>query len=227
MTPAESRRALLERRFRTTTSELTLAGHRFEILHPASADDLITEEDYVRDERLPYWADLWPSSTVLAGRVAAMEGSGRTALELGCGSGLVTAAAARAGFDVVATDYYDDALVFAAENAEANSGRSIRARHVDWRSFPNDLGTYDVVLASDVLYERTYAALVAHAVNRSIGAGGVALVADPGRVAAGAFVGECQDRGLDVVTDDQEPFVAGEIRQTITVYRIGRPAARG
>ena len=35
------------------------------ILRPRSAEDLIDEVDYARDERLPYWAELWPSALVL------------------------------------------------------------------------------------------------------------------------------------------------------------------
>src|SRR5437763_15437922 len=82
------------------------------ILHPANADDLINEEDFIRDERLPYWADLWPSARTLARAMVEEQGRGGRLLELGCGSGLVSVAAAIAGFKVTATDYYDDALLF-------------------------------------------------------------------------------------------------------------------
>jgi hypothetical protein len=52
----------LVRRFRTATRELELAGRSIQLLMPANADDLISEADFDRDERLPYWADLWPSA---------------------------------------------------------------------------------------------------------------------------------------------------------------------
>ena len=71
-TPMESLRADLERRFRTTTRVVSVGGREVELLSPANADDLISEDDYVRDERLPYWADLWPSAQVLAGEVRTM-----------------------------------------------------------------------------------------------------------------------------------------------------------
>ena len=32
------------------------------VARPRSAEDLIDEDDYARDERLPYWAELWPSA---------------------------------------------------------------------------------------------------------------------------------------------------------------------
>ena len=90
----------LTRRFRTSVEDATVDAHTFSILKPANSDDLIREEDFVKDERLPYWADVWPSSLVLAGKLLELEGRGRTALELGCGVGLSTLAAATAGYDV-------------------------------------------------------------------------------------------------------------------------------
>ena len=59
-------------------------------------------------------------------------------------------------------------------------------REVDWRLFPHDLGRFDVVVASDVLYERDYADLVARAYDRTLLGRGLGLVADPGRLAAPA-----------------------------------------
>ena len=216
--------AELERRFRTTRTTYPIVGEAIEVLHPANADDLITEEDYVRDERLPYWADIWPSAVTLAGHLVKRAGRARRLLELGCGSGLATAAAAMAGFKVTSTDYYDDALLFAEVNAWRNAGVEIATRHVDWRDFPNDLGEFDLVVASDVLYEKTYAALLAHAFHRTLAPKGIGFVTDPGRIAAPDFVRECGDRGLRVEKSARIPFEAGAIKQTIDLYEITRPA---
>src|SRR5689334_23400419 len=79
----------LTRRFRTERRELELGGRRVRLLMPANADDLIREEDFVRDERLPYWADLWPSARILAEELTVMRLGGQRVLELGCGLGLV------------------------------------------------------------------------------------------------------------------------------------------
>src|SRR4051794_29675284 len=57
------------------------------ILRPSSAEDLIDEDDYGRDERLPYWAELWPSALVLAERLCARPPAGARVVELGCGVG--------------------------------------------------------------------------------------------------------------------------------------------
>ena len=100
----------LTRRFRTSVEDATVDARTFSILKPANSDDLIREEDFVKDERLPYWADVWQSSIILAGKLLELKGHGKTALELGCGVGLSTLAATSAGFDVLSTDYYEDAL---------------------------------------------------------------------------------------------------------------------
>jgi len=215
----------LEQRFRTAVTVVPQGDREVELLHPASYDDLITEEDFVRDERLPYWADLWPSAIALSEFLATRRpapAAGARALELGCGMGLVSATLALAGYDVVATDYYDDALEFTRYNALRNAGAEIATRNVDWRQFPADLGRFDLVVASDVLYERPYAALVAHALNMTLASHGTAIVADPGRIAVAAFLDECRARSLRVDEPERIPYEAGKVRQTIALYEITR-----
>ncbi len=209
----------LERRFRTASRTVQVGGRDVTLLSPANADDLISEDDYVMDERLPYWADLWPSAQILAGEVRTMRLAGSRVLELGCGMGLVAAAAAMAGAEVTATDYYEDALLFARLNVAQATGRDIGTRMVDWSRMPEDLGKFDVVLASDVLYEPRYAAMVADAIALSLARGGEAIVADPGRIALPNFREECEARGLES-SGDARPYVDGEIKQTVTLWRV-------
>ncbi len=214
----------LTRRFRTSVEDATVEAHIFSILRPANSDDLIREEDFVKDERLPYWADVWPSSLILAGKLLELEGRGKMALELGCGVGLSTLAATAAGYDVLSTDYYEDALDVTRANVFRNLGTLARTRLVDWRHFPDDLGRFDLVFASDVLYEEEYAALLPVILARLLSPSGFALVADPGRVAAPVFVEACAEHGLAIRNKETRPFEAGEIKQKIDIYEIGRTA---
>jgi predicted nicotinamide N-methyase len=211
----------LRRRFRVVETTVAIGGQSLEILHPASAEDLIDEIDFERDERLPYWAELWPSSRVLGEMVIGMAGTSRTLLELGCGSGLVTCCASIAGFDVVASDYYDDACRFARVNAARNGGGA-RSVMLDWRRLPSDLGRFDVVIASDVLYERPYGALVASAISATLADDGVAYLADPGRVGREDFLNHLVPLGLVVRQRSDLPFSDGAVRQTIGVFEISR-----
>jgi ETFB lysine methyltransferase len=216
----------LERQFRTTRTVVTAGAHTIELVHPTSPEDLIDEDDFERDERLPYWADVWPSAVILARRVAGMQGVGRALLELGCGAGLVASAAALCGFDVTATDYYEDSLRFTRVNVMRNSGSDPAVRLVDWRDLPPDLGTFDVVVASDVLYEHSYGTLVAAAIARTLRPTGIAVLADPGRVAAGDFVDAARHRGLEVWTADRVRHRHGDATQTIDLYELWWPPNR-
>ena len=216
---ASELRRELERRFRTSTREVQLGGLDVSLLSPANADDLISEDDYVMDERLPYWADLWPSAQVLAEEARTLRLGGQRVLELGCGLGLVAIGATLAGAEVTATDYYEDALQFAQLNVIEATGRAIATRMVNWVEMPTDLGRFDLVLASDVLYEHRYAPLVANAIASTLVRGGEAIVADPGRIAVEGFLDECRERGL-VATSDPRQWSEGAIRQTVSLWRL-------
>ena len=218
-TDTNALREELTRRFRCTTRELELAGRTITLLMPANADELISESDFDRDERLPYWADLWPSARILGDELAVMRLAGQRVLELGCGLGVVAIGAVWGGADVTATDYYEEATLFAGLNVMEATGTSIMTRMVNWVELPPDLGKFDVVLASDVLYEHRYASLVANAIAATLVRGGEAIVADPGRIALQEFLDECSALGL-VHEADPRPFVDGEIRQTVTLWKL-------
>ena len=214
--------ASLSRRFRVVETRVQIADRALDILHPASAEDLIDEKDFEQDERLPYWAELWPSARVLAEWVLRMAGERRSLLELGCGAGLVATCASLAGFSVVVSDYYEDAISFAQVNAWRNAAPTPKGRMLDWRNMPANPGRYDVVLASDVLYERPYGGLVASVLGATLSDHGVAWIADPGRVARDSFVRALAPLNLRVTDRTKIPFSEGTIRQTITVLEVQR-----
>ncbi len=204
---------------------MPLGARSVTIAHPASADELISEVEYGEDGRLPYWADLWPSARVLASHVATLDGAGRRLLELGCGSGLVSTAAVLAGFRVTATDYYLDACAFARLNAWRVTGDVIEARMLDWRHVGADLGTWDVVVASDVLYEMPYASLVAEVLDRTLAPHGIAYLADPGRIALDTFLAACRARALEPGDPLSVAYDVDGQRQTIRIFTIQRTIA--
>src|SRR5215213_10201025 len=105
------------RRFDLDRTQIELGGFQYELIHPRSVDDLISEEDFDLDERIPYWANIWPSERILAEVISQQRGAGRKLLELGCGVGFAALVAAHVGFDVLATDYYHEAIEFARVNA--------------------------------------------------------------------------------------------------------------
>jgi predicted nicotinamide N-methyase len=212
----------LKSQFDVVRTDFPLGGRVVTIHHPRNADELIDEDAFAEDERLPYWADIWPSARVLADRVVALSVDERRFLELGCGAGLVSVAAAMAGFDVTATDYYEEALRFTALNVLINTGVLIETREADWRRFPHDIGRFELVVASDVLYEREHATLIPSVLDRTLSGRASAIIADPGRVAAPEFVEQCKERGMPTAILERVPYEDGAIRQTIDLYEVRR-----
>ncbi|MDZ7632437.1 MAG: methyltransferase domain-containing protein [Gemmatimonadaceae bacterium] len=222
LTP-EALDADLRSRFRTRESPVTIApGEVIQILHPENADDLISEQDFAIDDRLPYWADLWPASVVLSRFLRGLRGTGRTLLELGCGSGAVASAAAIAGFEVTATDYYADSPQFARVNAWRNAQVDITARCADWNTWPSDLRGFDLIVASDVLYEQRNAPLIARVMAQSLGPHGEGWIADPGRVGSAGFPDWCISHALNCETVAKVEVEAGAHVHTISLSRITR-----
>ncbi len=99
---------------------IPLPGGEVELMRPPDAEALISEESFEHEEFLPYWAELWASAVALAHDVSIRSLRGKPTLELGCGLGLPSIAAARAGGRVLATDWSPDAVRATAANAERN-----------------------------------------------------------------------------------------------------------
>jgi SAM-dependent methyltransferase len=200
------------------------------------AEDPRVIDRFERDEYLPYWADLWPSSLLLAEHllvnwsppsraVAGPQGRPHL-LDLGCGLGLAGIAGATAGLRVTLGDYDDDALAFAMENARRNGlskaidAGLVEAQHVDWReSYPNL--RVDVLVAADVLYETRGLAPLAEFIRRHLRPDGVALIADPNRSTAPAFDAIARHSGLTI---EAVPLstLAGSGRVEGTLYQLRR-----
>ena len=103
-----------------------------------------------------------------------------------------------------------------------NGGRAARGLLLDWRALPPQLPRFDVIAASDVLYERPYGALVARVLDATLRDGGQAIIADPGRVAREEFIRALGPLGLSVTGRSDVQFREEQIRQTIRLLEIGR-----
>jgi predicted nicotinamide N-methyase len=173
----------------TVEEVVVVAGRDLVLTRPADAEALLDERAFEHEEFLPYWAELWPSALALARRVGVRALHGARVLELGCGLALPSIAAALAGGRVLATDWSADAIAFAGRNAQANGAR-IETAVVAWAA-ADELaarGPWDLVIGSDLLYERRNVALVLDVLDRLLAPAASALIADPGRAAAGEFV---------------------------------------
>ncbi len=196
--------------FKTEIVPINVAGRHYSIERVAEIDSLldkITPEQFLEDERLPYWAQLWASSIALAEYILRNKITADSFIELGSGLGLVSLAAAESFPSVACTDYESSALEFAERNVARNCSKSggVRYELLDWR-IPPAIGMFDVVAAADVLYEKrnidpVLQFLVTHTKE-------FALIADPHRTTADRFFEmaekhfEIELEEIDVTLDD-------------------------
>ncbi|HZC14866.1 MAG TPA: methyltransferase domain-containing protein [Thermoleophilaceae bacterium] len=180
---------------------IPLPGGGIEVARPRDAEALLSEEAFEREEFLPYWAELWGSAVALAHDLSLRSLRGKHTLELGCGLGLPSIAAARAGGRVLATDWSADAVLATAANAERNGVR-LETLECSWGA-PGPVverGPWDLVIASDVLYERRNTGLLLGLLPRLVDRRGLVLIADPQRAAARPFLEDAESAGWIVTT---------------------------
>jgi predicted nicotinamide N-methyase len=173
----------------SVAERIPLPGGVIELERPRDAEALIDEEAFAEAEFLPYWAELWSSAIALAHDVSLRSLRGKRTLELGCGLGLPSIAAARAGGRVLATDWSPDAVLATAANAQRNDV-TLETLVCSWAAPAAivERAPWQLVLASDVLYERRNGELLLDLLPRLVDDGGLILIADPQRAAAEPFL---------------------------------------
>ena len=205
------------------TETLVEVGEKtYHITRPLAADALIDEEDFARDERLPYWAELWPSAVALARYVSKERLLGRRSIELGCGVGLPSVAALAGGARVTATDHYAAALDFTRYNARSNLGVEPETQLLDWHAPGAGVsGGFDLVLAADVLYEWRNVPALAALIPTLLASSGEVLLSDPRRKNTPAFLERMCEKGFHSST--VETLVPSDGREVVVlVHRLLR-----
>ena len=200
---------------------IIIASDVFDITALKDAAALLDDSEFVQEcektDRLPYGLELWPASLMLAEHLYRNEsGQGRRAIELGCGVGLVSIAAVRRGWRILATDCDPIPLQFAEFNAAANAVEIEAFQLLDWHHPPTG-ARFSRVLAADVLYQRCDHDPVLHCIDQLLEHEGMAILADPNRGVADDFGLRAAADGFSVEViptaaslDDQTP-VAGRL----------------
>jgi predicted nicotinamide N-methyase len=171
---------------------IELPSGELRVLQPEEAAELPDDGAVEWAPIAPYWAVLWRSGVALANELDREPLRGLRVVELGCGLGAPSIAAARAGASVLATDASPEALELVAQSARANRV-PLDTAVADWAA-PEGLlehAPFDLALAADVLYERAAGASLLSLLPRLAPA---AWLADPGRPAADAFIEQARRR---------------------------------
>lgn len=169
----------------------------------------------------------WPSGRVLAEAMSTFDVAGKRILELGCGLGLSSLVLRRRVADITASDHHPLAEAFLQHNAALNDLPAIAYHDLPWTVPDARLGRFDLIIASDVLYERDHAAQLAAIVVRHAHARSEIVLTDPGRGNSAAFTRALLAQGYSMSEwrsrfdeNDREPF-----RGRLLVYRRSERAA--
>lgn len=223
----EELRAELERKYKLHHFSLQIKGRTYQLASIANVDQLLDEiieqgpgSPAFDDEQIAYWAELWHAAVGLAemieeGKVAK---AGDRVMEIGCGIGLCGIAAGFQGAEVVLTDYLPEALELARYNWLLNHETEPDCRILDWRE-PKPEWQTEILLASDVAYEkRAYAPLIQFFQQMIVKEGAIWL-SEPGRSFTKSWVSQLTDYGFFMKRYSY--FVTlQEIKSQVGIYQL-------
>jgi predicted nicotinamide N-methyase len=178
--------------------------------------EVLTEEeqkDPFAEDLCPYFGILWPAAEGLSKYLAQNPKlvKNKSVLELGCGLGYPSLVASHLGAKVLATDFHPDVEEYFQRNCR-HSSLTCRYQRLNWREDKQDIGLFDIVMGSDVLYESKHASEVAKGLIRFLAPGGKILLSDPGRNYLQSFLEAMRDEGYSeeselIAISDKEVFV--------------------
>ncbi len=159
----------------------------------------------------PLFGLVWPSGIQLAARVAAHPvTTGERILEIGCGLGLASLVGHRRGADITASDCHPLAASFLRENERLNEMSAVPYRHGMWseglmtgaaqqrQAYPLVTGRFDLIVGSDVLYERDDSGSLPWFISQHAAPGAQIWIVDPDRSNRTAFNRQMAELGLSM-----------------------------
>jgi predicted nicotinamide N-methyase len=156
----------------------------------------------------PLFGLLWPSGEKLAARMASYAiQPGERVLEIGCGLALASMVAHRRGADVTASDCHPLTEGFLQQNLRINQLLPMKYLHGQWgESMPPPLmasvsAQYDLIIGSDVLYERDAQAGLAKFITLHAAPGAQVWIVDPDRGNRSAFSQQMAARGFTLTQE--------------------------
>jgi len=178
----------------------------------------------------PLFGLLWPSGAQLAARIAARTvRATERILEVGCGLALASLVGHRRGADVTASDCHPLAAGFLLENLRLNALAPMKYRLGHWSREDTDdaalvQGRYDLIIGSDVLYERDASVALAGFIGRHATPAAEVWIVDPDRGNRPAFTRQMAIEGFAM----QEERLATPASPGIAAYKgrllVYRPA---
>ena len=146
----------------------------------------------------PLFGMIWPSARMLANAMQTQDIAGKRILEVGCGLGLASLVLHRRLGNITASDCHPLAGAFLQENARLNALPVIPYQIGHWSRDNLDLGKFDLLIASDVLYERNQPQDLARFMDQHADLQSEIIVLDPDRGNRNEFCRRMVARGFTV-----------------------------
>jgi predicted nicotinamide N-methyase len=106
---------------------------------------------------------------------------GKRILEVGCGIALASMVLNQRLADITATDYHPETEGFLDYNTSLNNAPKIPFIRAEWNNTDNSLGVFDIIIGSDLLYERDHADMLSKFINRHAKKDCDVIIVDPRR----------------------------------------------
>jgi len=135
----------------------------------------------------PLFGVVWASSQVLAHHLLGIETDGLRILEVGCGIGLISLLLRQRNADITATDRHPEVAEFLRANEVLNHLEAIPFHQCNWEEQQDELGLFDLILGSDLLYEPGQAELLSGFIDRHARKRCDVIIVGPGRREQGRF----------------------------------------
>ena len=129
----------------------------------------------------PLFGVIWTSGEILAHLMYEYEAEGLRILEVGCGIGLASLVLNHRLMDITATDYHPEAGNFLQKNVKLNEGKKIPFVCTGWGDEDSGLGKFDLIIGSDLLYERSHVELLSDFIEQHAKQTCDVIIVDPGR----------------------------------------------
>lgn len=156
---------------------------------------------------------VWASGEILARLMHGYDITGKRILEVGCGIGLASLVLHQRSADITATDYHPEAEGFLLENAELNNLGEIPFVRTGWDDEISGLGEFDIIIGSDLLYEKEHADLLAAFIDQHSRRYCKVIIIDPGRKHYSRFSKNMMSRGYTY--EKKEPDDMDNLTQPI------------
>lgn len=164
-------------------------------------EDKIAEELGISSASWSLFGVLWPSSEVLANFIYDYDFKNKKILEVGCGIGLSSLVLNRLNADITATDYHPEAENFLDINTQLNQDDEIPFVRTSWSDkFTEKLGKFDLIIGSDLLYERNHAELLSAFINAHANQKCKVILVNPNRGHQRKFTNKMEEYGFSCLS---------------------------